>query len=65
MGKYLVVEFVDRTDSQVQLLVTNRDDILEDFTKENFEKAFKQFFRIKEETQIKGSKRTLYLMERL
>ncbi|HVZ67332.1 MAG TPA: SAM-dependent methyltransferase [Patescibacteria group bacterium] len=65
MGKYLVVEFVDRTDSQVQLLVTNRDDILADFTKENFEKAFKQFFRIKEQTQIKGSKRTLYLMERL
>ncbi|HVT00610.1 MAG TPA: SAM-dependent methyltransferase [Patescibacteria group bacterium] len=65
MGKYLIVEFVDKTDSQVQLLVTNRDDILADFTKENFEKAFKQYFRIKEQTTIKGSKRTLYLMERL
>ncbi len=64
MGKFLIVEFVDREDSQVQLLVTNRDDILSEFTKENFEKAFQQYFKIKEETKIKGSKRTLYLMER-
>lgn len=65
MGKHLIVEFIEKDDSQVQLLVTNRDDLLEEFTKENFEKAFKQFFRIKEETKIRGSKRTLYLMERL
>ena len=64
MGKNLIVEFVDREDSQVQLLVTNRDDILEDFTKENFEKAYEEFFKIKQAVPIRGSKRTLYLMER-
>ena len=32
------------------------------FTKENFEKAYKEFFKIKEAVSIKGSKRTLYLM---
>lgn len=64
MGKNLIVEFVDREDSQVQLLVTNRDDILADFTKENFESAYEEFFKIKEAVKIKGSKRTLYLMER-
>lgn len=63
MGKHLIVEFVDRDDSQVQLLVTNRDDILADFTRENFEKAFEEFFKIKEKVLIRGSKRTLYLME--
>lgn len=65
LGEHLIVEFVDRTDSQVQLLVTNRDDILENFTKENFEKAFKQYFSIVSETKIKGSLRTLYLMKRI
>lgn len=62
MGNNLIVEFVDREDSQVKKLVTNRDDILQDFTKENFEKAYKEFFKIKEAVSIKGSKRTLYLM---
>lgn len=64
LGKNLIVEFVDKSDSQVQLLVTNRDDILESFTKENFEKAYSEFFKIKEEVKIRDSKRTLYLMER-
>jgi cyclopropane fatty-acyl-phospholipid synthase-like methyltransferase len=62
MGKYLIVEFVDKTDSQVQLLVTNRDDILDYYTKKNFEEAYSEFFKIIEQVPIKGSKRTLYLM---
>ena len=64
MGENLIVEFVDREDSQVKKLVTNRDDILEGFTKENFEKDYKEYFKIKEAVKIKGSKRTLYLMRR-
>lgn len=63
MGKYLIVEFIDKKDSQVQILLANREDIFPNYTKSDFEKAFLSFFVIKEEVSIKGSKRTLYLME--
>lgn len=64
MGKYLIVEFIDKKDSQVQILLANRKDIFPNYTKEDFEKAFLPFFTIRESVSIKGSKRTLYLMEK-
>ncbi len=63
MGKYLIVEFVDKKDSQVQILLANREDIFPNYTKSDFEQAFLQHFVIKDVVAIKGSKRTLYLME--
>lgn len=64
MGKHLIIEFVDKQDSQVQILLANRKDIFQGYTKEHFEKAFEEFFTIKQSTLIKGSKRVLYLMEK-
>lgn len=64
MGKYLIVEFIDKQDSQVQILLANRKDIFPNYTKKDFEDAFIPYFKIKESVVIKGSKRTLYLMER-
>jgi hypothetical protein len=61
--KGLVIEFVPKEDSQVQLLLSSREDIFADYTKEGFEKAFSQYFKIKESKLIPGSKRTLYVME--
>lgn len=63
MGKNLIIEFVDKKDSQVQILLRNRKDIFPHYTKENFEKAFSVFFKIKEQVSIRDSKRTLYFME--
>jgi ribosomal protein L11 methylase PrmA len=64
MGNALVIEFIDKTDSQVQILLANRKDIFSEYTQKDFEQAFKEFFVIKEAVSIKGSKRTLYLMEK-
>lgn len=64
LGKHLIIEFVDKKDSQVQILLSTRVDIFPHYTREDFEKVFSMYFTIKEKTSIKGSLRTLYLMER-
>lgn len=64
MGKYLIVEYIEKDDSQVQILLSNRKDIFDLYTKTDFEEAFGKHFKILEKTSIKNSLRTLYLMER-
>lgn len=64
VGKHLIVEYVDKLDSQVQILLANRKDIFTHYTQKDFEDSFKEFFIIKKATPIKGTKRILYLMER-
>lgn len=63
LGKWLIIEFVPKEDSQVQILLANRKDIFAYYTKAGFEEAFGDFFEIKEQILISGSKRTLYLMK--
>ncbi|MFP4006300.1 MAG: SAM-dependent methyltransferase, partial [Candidatus Hadarchaeia archaeon] len=60
----LIVEFVPKDDSQVQMLLANRKDIFSDYTKNNFEAAFEEYFPIADSKEISDSKRTIYLMER-
>ncbi len=64
MGRYLIIEFVPKEDSQVQILLANRKDIFADYSKEKFEKVFQNYFKIISSEEIKESKRTLYLMEK-
>lgn len=64
MGSHLIIEFIEKDDSQVQILLANRKDIFDNFTKKDFESEFEQFFKILKATPIKGSKRTLYLMQK-
>lgn len=64
MGKYLIVEYIEKDDSQVQILLSTREDKFETYTKKDFEAEFGEYFKILEKTAIKNSKRTLYLMER-
>ncbi len=61
---FLVIEFVPKTDSQVQRMLDAREDIFTDYTREAFEKTFALFFDIKNSAPIKGSDRILYLMEK-
>jgi len=65
MGKYLVIEFVPKSDSQVQKLLVSREDIFPNYTREGFETAFRQRFKICEAVNVRESERVLYLMERL
>jgi len=61
----LIIEFIPKTDSQVQRLLATREDIFVDYNKENFEKEFKKDFVIRDEIKIKESERILYCMEKI
>ena len=64
MGKWLVIEFVPKFDSQVQKLLANRKDIFSAYTRESFEEAFQRCFSIRESVAVEDSERCLYLMEK-
>jgi hypothetical protein len=65
VGKRLVIEFVSKSDSQVQKLLVSREDIFPDYTREGFEAAFVQKFKIVEAVNVREAERVLYFMERL
>ena len=62
-AKWLVIEFVPKTDSQVRRLLASREDIFPDYTREGFEAAFNRKFEIREASAVRESERVLYLME--
>jgi len=59
----LIIEFVPKSDSQVQKLLATREDIFPDYTPAGFEAAFGRRFRIRKTEKIAGSERLLYLMD--
>lgn len=62
-GKWLVIEFVPKSDSQVRKLLASRDDIFPSYTREGFESAFREKFNIHDAVNVRESERVLYLME--
>lgn len=64
LGKWLVIEFVPKSDSQVQKLLVARLDIFDEYTAEGFENSFQEKFIIHDKSIVEGSERILYLMER-
>ena len=62
--KYLIIEFVPKEDSQVQILLNSREDIFPNYDIDHFKHTYKEYFKIIEEISIEESKRTLFLMER-
>jgi hypothetical protein len=62
LGRALLIEFVPKSDSQVQRLLRNRADIFPGYTLEAFEEAFRRHFRIESVQPIAESGRTMYLM---
>ena len=61
--RWLVIEFVPKSDSQVKILLASREDIFPMYTREGFDAAFKDRFEIHEAVDVNESERTLYLME--
>lgn len=61
--RWLVIEFVPKSDSQVQRLLITRDDIFPNYTQIQFEQAFQPFFTIKHALPLEESERVLYLMK--
>ena len=58
----IIIEFVPKSDSNVQRLLATRADIFTDYTKQTFENEFSKLFSIRNSIDIKNSQRTLYLM---
>jgi hypothetical protein len=61
--RYLIIEFVPKSDSQVERLLATREDIFPNYRQDCFEAAFEEEFDILRSTPIRGSERTLYLMK--
>lgn len=64
LGEWLVVEFVPKSDSQVQRLLANREDIFTDYHQQGFERAFESVYEIRSTNLLSDSGRVLYLMQR-
>ena len=62
IGEWLIIEFVPKADSQVQRLLSTREDVFPTYTKDDFEVAFGKVFEIVRQDQISDTHRTLYLM---
>jgi ribosomal protein L11 methylase PrmA len=64
LGRWLVIEFVPKSDSQVQRLLATRADIFPDYNFEDFEKIFGEVYDIRAVEPVEGTERRLYLMEK-
>lgn len=64
LGKFLIIEFVPKEDSQVEILLATRKDIFPDYTVESFEKTFAAYFTPVKKQAIANTSRILYLFER-
>lgn len=62
LGSWLIIEFVPKSDSQVQRLLAARDDIFTGYSQAEFETEFARLFEISRSTPVPDSERTLYLM---
>jgi hypothetical protein len=63
LGRWLIIEFVPKSDSQVRKLLASRVDIFDGYTREGFERAFGRRFAIRDSAPVTDSERVLYLME--
>ncbi len=64
LGNWLIIEFVPKTDHQVQRLLSFREDIFIDYTQENFESVFSNKFEIIDRIPIPDTQRILYLLRK-
>ena len=62
--RWLVIEFVPKSDSQVKRLLVTREDIFGDYNQDSFEREFAAAFDIEKRAPLAESERTLYLMRR-
>ena len=63
IAENLIIEFIDKKDSQIIRLLQNREDVFDDLTEENFEKIASQYFTILDNSVIRDTNRKIYLMK--
>ena len=64
IGNSLIVEFVPKTDSQVQKMLMNRIDIFDKYDVDHFEESFSHYFTIENKEHVVSSDRIIYLMKK-
>lgn len=64
LGPNLIIEFVPKDDSQVQRMLSSRDDIFADYTEAGFQEAFAQSFEFVRSDRISRSTRSVHLLKR-
>jgi hypothetical protein len=62
-GKALIIEFIPKTDTQIQKLLRNRQDIFTEYNRQEFERILNERFMILNSVQLSNSERWLYLMK--
>jgi ribosomal protein L11 methylase PrmA len=62
--RFVLVEFVPKSDSQVQRMLSHREDIFQEYDLEGWRKAFTPYFNCLADWQIAGSERTLFVLEK-
>jgi len=65
LAQRLIIEFVPKEDSQVERMLSSREDIFPNYTQTGFEEAFSSHFELLEKTPIKDSTRILYLFKKM
>jgi hypothetical protein len=61
---WLIIEFVPKSDPKIQRLLSTREDIFPNYTRQGFKNESSRFFAIKRSEQIRNSQRILHLMQR-
>ena len=64
LAEYAIVEFVPKSDSNAQRLLSIRTDIFPNYTQEGFESEFGEIYDIVLREQVKDSPRVIYLLKK-
>ncbi|MDO6677544.1 class I SAM-dependent methyltransferase [Shewanella sp. 4_MG-2023] len=62
---WLIIEFVPKTDSQVEHMLATREDIFTDYHEQGFEQVLTGYFTIKNKDKVPNSDRTLYCLQKV
>ncbi len=62
VGRTLIIEFIPKQDPRIQRMLSVREDIFTDYSKDSFEKVFSKYFTMQAQDKITDSERILYLM---
>jgi hypothetical protein len=63
LGRYLIIEFVPKEDSQVKRLLANRKDVFHQYDSREFEASFACNYEIVDSRKVSESHRTIFLMK--
>lgn len=61
--KWLIIEYVPKSDIQVRKMLINREDIFPKYTQTEFEAVFTKYFRLYKKMNVKNSERIVYLFK--